>query len=90
MNFMLEPENFDSYDLNVVPRSSRSRKQPQFYEQNLFPFNCIVFILGQMETGYLSYATGFLVSSCLVLTSAHPFCIAGNEGVIKIKPNLFF
>lgn len=87
---MLEPEKFDGYDEAEVPNSAKKRVQLELYKQNLYPFKCIGVVLGQTATGEIGYATGFLVSSCLVLTSAHTFCSVGKEEVIKIAPSLFF
>ena len=87
---MLDPDYFDDYDEAEMSTSAKKRVQLELYKQKLYPYKCIGVVLSQTKMGEISNATGFLVSSCLVLTSAHTFCRIGKETLIKAKPTLFF
>ncbi len=72
-NMLLNYEGDDEYidERLIVPGVDR-RKQVGSYDLGFYPHNCIGPLISR--SGYEKcFATGFLISSCLVLTSAHTF-----------------
>jgi hypothetical protein len=53
-----------------------------------YPYNCIGKISG-LWNGEPVEGTGFLVSSCLVLTSAHTFCFFIGPEIVEMAPEHF-
>ena len=71
-------------DEKILSPGVDRRKQVSDHQLKLQPNNCIGLIAFNVDTGKKQepgYATGTLISSCLVLTSAHSFYFV-NDGEI--------
>ena len=68
------------------------RKQVGPHDLGFYPHNCIGPLISR--SGFEKcFATGFLISSCLVLTSAHSFYNIDEitrESIKEFKPQLFY
>lgn len=86
---MLDPDCFEDYDEAQLPNKLKSRVQVEEYQQNFYPYKCIGVVLSHSK-GRETCGTGFLVSSCLVLTAAHNFCRLDQNSIVKNTQCLFF
>ena len=68
------------------------RKQVSAHDLAFYPHNCIGALISRSSLEKC-FATGFLISSCLVLTSAHTFYNIDEitkESIKEFKPQLFY
>ncbi len=80
-------------DEKILTDGQDRRKQVSDHQLKLQPNNCIGLIVFTVDTGKKQipgYATGTLISSCLVLTSAHSFYFIKDGQILSSIPELFY